>query len=314
MLASRLDADFLSQIYAFGQRKGKLGCGDIGRAAAGIRGLILCFFLILPLDLLLCFVGVHKHFKGFRAGGAATGLHRTVRIAVHNAILLPGADTGFISITEPIIICKSGDARAGRIVVTFAHGTHQHANHLHAGDRLIGQEAFPEILLLDDDRRNQCLHMALCPMAGKIGEKEGNVPLVRLPVGDFLAAGKGHLAHDPFFRHVHLLYSQVVCGDVGVVVAMAGAAPQAVSVACRIDDIAVILPPAALNGAALIRAMAVHGAEILQRSATAQFIYQLGELRLELRTVETLIIAGMPCMPELISIATEINTDMTDGA
>lgn len=99
-----------------------------------------------------------------------------------------------------------------------------------------------------------------------------------------------------------------------MVVALAGVAPQTVPESLRFDDIAVILPPAAVDFPMMSGTVAVHGTEILQWSGFPQLVYQLGQFVFEFGAVQYLVTSRPPCMPEFLPTAAEVDADMTDGA
>ena len=78
-------------------------------------------------------------------------------------------------------------------------------------------------------------------------------------------------------------------------------------------DVAVVLCPAAADLSAVVIAEALHGKAAFQ-DVLPHRVNDFLKLGLERRAVQLLWAPRPPSMPELISIASEVHSDMTDGA
>ena len=91
------------------------------------------------------------------------------------------------------------------------------------------------------------------------------LPVVRKPVQNafFLSAGASLANGHSFFLHVPALHIHVKTGEIGVIVPLAGRTAQTVAVMIRFNDVAVILPSAAVDLTAMLITETAHGAQIL---------------------------------------------------
>ncbi len=94
-----------------------------------------------------------------------------------------------------------------------------------------------------------------------------------------------------------------------MVVAGDGIAAQAVSVSLRFHYIAEVLNPAAVDFAAMFTTIVLHGGEVLENVFT-QSIYHLVQFSFELRRVQIFRTSGMPCVPKLLTVVSEVYADM----
>ena len=77
-------------------------------------------------------------------------------------------------------------------------------------------------------------------------------------------------------------------------------------------DVAVVLYIAAVDFAAVVIAETLHSEAVFQHTLP-QRVHDLLQLQLECGAVQLLRAPRPPGMPELISAATEVHADMTDG-
>ena len=129
-----------------------------------------------------------------------------------------------------------------------------------------------------------------------------------------VAIGIGDAAHQGLVpRHVLPLDGQIVYSEVAVIIARRGVAAQAVAVALRFHDVAIVLYIAAVDFPTVVIAKTFHSEAAFQH-IFAELTNDLLQLRFERGAVQFLWAAGPPCMPELTAAAPEVHADMADSA
>ena len=113
-------------------------------------------------------------------------------------------------------------------------------------------------------------------------------------------------------RHVLPLDIQIIGRTVAVIIARRRITAQAVAVALRFHDLAVVLYIAAVDFPAVVIAETLHGEAIFQHTLP-QRVHDLLQFQFERGAVQLLRAAGPPGMPELVATAPEVHADMTNG-